>query len=625
MMIGKVMGKMKDRTAGKMNGGTIGRLTACLLILALAGMVVAGCSGAQGATTTTAAAGAATTAGSAETTAAAAETTAAAATTTTKAATSGGDGYTLNTLGEYPLVTEGSPSISSLVPWSDADHAPEDNTGFHWLEEKTGVHINWQAVPPDGWTEKRNITIASGNLPDYIAATANFGNAAFTSTEILQYGSQGIFVDLKPLLAENSIHLKQILADHPEWDMLITTKDGKLYATPDFNVCYHCKFSLRAWINTDWLTRLNLEMPSTTEEFKQTLIAFKEQDANGNGDPNDEIPFSTSIDGWNTMINGFLMNPFVLTNGVDAVMVDTDKKQVYFSPVQDGYREGLRYLNDLYTNGLIAPESFTQNGDTLKQTNEAGDASKVGSTVGGTEASTLGFAVSQRFKEYSVLPPLEGPTGIRQSPEFLSGAGIGLGAITSAAKDPALIMRWLDFFYSEEGTIMGDLGEEGVYWRPCIPENGEIDFRGNPAKFFRIPQPPEITSYMYKWGQTLPSNRSKEYRESMSVSGNSLDWRAAPEGDLELNLFQAAEVYETYSAGEDKTLPSIAIDPEKISDYTLVKTSINDYVKESTARFVVGELSVDKDWESYVQMMDQLGLADYLAITQTAYDEFISR
>ena len=35
-------------------------------------------------------------------------------------------------------------------------------------------------------------------------------------------------------------------------------------------------------------------MPTTTEELREVLRAFKEQDANGNGDPNDEIPLSGS-------------------------------------------------------------------------------------------------------------------------------------------------------------------------------------------------------------------------------------------------------------------------------------------------------------------------------------------
>ena len=42
----------------------------------------------------------------------------------------------------------------------------------------------------------------------------------------------------------------------------------------------------------DWLDRLSLEVPTTWDEWVEVFKAFKEQDANGNGDPNDEIPFT---------------------------------------------------------------------------------------------------------------------------------------------------------------------------------------------------------------------------------------------------------------------------------------------------------------------------------------------
>jgi len=414
-----------------------------------------------------------------------------------------GDGYTLNSLGEFPLVLNGRAEFSILVPWVRPDTHPEDNWGLNAYSEMTGVDIIWQVVPADGWQEKRSVTIASGNLPDYIAATANFGSAAFSDTEVLQYGTQGLFVDIMELIPENSIYLKKILEENPEWKKQLLTRDGKLYAAPDFNVCYHCMYSQRAWINTDWLNRLGLEMPETTDDFKQVLLAFKEQDANGNGDPNDEIPMSSAIDGWNTQLYGFFINPFIYSNGQDLINVDPGTNKVYYAPTRDEFREGLRYLNDLYASGLLDPAAFTQNVDTMKQKNEAGDATIIGVNPDGALPAILGYAVSQRFKEYSVLPPLQGPTGLRQTPYFTSGASTGLGAITKSAKDPALILRWLDWMYSLEGTIMGDLGQENVNWRPGIIENGEIDFRGNPAKYFKSQTRMKIMLYGHK--HSLPT------------------------------------------------------------------------------------------------------------------------
>ena len=74
---------------------------------------------------------------------------------------------------------------------------------------------------------------------------------------------------------------------------MVTNPDGHIYTLPG-------KKPLRPkgcdtpFINKAWLDRLGLEMPTTVDEWYEVLKAFKEQDANGNGDPNDEIPLTGS-------------------------------------------------------------------------------------------------------------------------------------------------------------------------------------------------------------------------------------------------------------------------------------------------------------------------------------------
>ena len=45
--------------------------------------------------------------------------------------------------------------------------------------------------------------------------------------------------------------------------------------------------------------------PTTIDEYYEVLKAFKEQDANGNGDPDDEIPLITAANGWHVQLDGF--------------------------------------------------------------------------------------------------------------------------------------------------------------------------------------------------------------------------------------------------------------------------------------------------------------------------------
>ncbi|GHU65854.1 ABC transporter substrate-binding protein [Clostridia bacterium] len=533
------------------------------------------------------------------------------------ASSDGSKGYTLNELGQLPLAIGGTPEFDILIPWVNPETGPEINPGIQKYLEMTGVKVNWQVVPADGWQEKRSIVIASGNMPDYIAATDNFGGARFSQTELLQYGSQGVFLDIIELMPGNSIYLQEILDRRPDVKQLVCTLDGKLYAPPDWQEgCFHCFYSQRAWINTAWLDRLGLDMPQTTEEYRQVLSAFKEQDANGNSDPNDEIPLTSTVDGWRTQIHGFLMNPFIYTDGEDQLNMDPETHTIYYAPTREEYREGLRYINSLYAEGLLDPAAFTQDARTMAQLNESGDATVIGGSFAGAEVSTLFYTVSQRFKEYDALPPLEGPSGLRQTPYFEVGTYQGVGAITKNAKDPDLLMRWIDFMYSEQITALGDLGIEGVHWRPGV--EGELDDNGSIATYVRIPY--DVHGVVdYSWQGRLPSYRDAAYNAKIFKTVNT-DWHVPPEGDQGLQLLIAAKEYEPYAVDKAQIVPALAIEPEKATEYALLKTGVNDYTKESIARFIVGDLSLDKDWDSFQQMLIQLGLDEYLAITQDAYN-----
>ena len=127
-----------------------------------------------------------------------------------------------------------------------------------------------------------------------------------------------------------------------------------------------------------------MEMPKTTDEFLAVMRAFQGTGdaANGNGDATDEIPLSTVVStvGGGAQIDGFLMAPFQLTPNGDKLYVDNGV--VTYAPVQDGYKEGLKYLAQMYSEGLINPESFTQDLSNQVNVNEAGEQARIGAFLG---------------------------------------------------------------------------------------------------------------------------------------------------------------------------------------------------------------------------------------------------
>jgi putative aldouronate transport system substrate-binding protein len=117
------------------------------------------------------------------------------------------------------------------------------------------------------------------------------------------------------------------------------------------------------WINKAWLDKVGLGIPTTPEELKTALLAFKDGDPNGNGEA-DEIGITVTATTTLGDLDLFLMNPFQFSPG-DPWMYVGPEGQVVASYTQDGWKEGVKYMRDLYANGLIDPESFTQTEDEM--------------------------------------------------------------------------------------------------------------------------------------------------------------------------------------------------------------------------------------------------------------------
>lgn len=109
------------------------------------------------------------------------------------------------------------------------------------------------------------------------------------------------------------------------------------------------------WLNKKWMDNLGLEEPRNLEELNIALKAFKEQDANGNGDPNDEIPM---------ICTEVCTSELILTYADYAYDIQTktaviDGKLTYI-PTSDKFKEYVTFISRLYQYGLLDKNSFTQ-------------------------------------------------------------------------------------------------------------------------------------------------------------------------------------------------------------------------------------------------------------------------
>lgn len=132
---------------------------------------------------------------------------------------------------------------------------------------------------------------------------------------------------------------------------MCTSSDGNIYALAGWWGDINDYVPDYLYIRQDWLDNLGLEMPETVDELYDVLVAFKEQDANGNGNPDDEIPMATK--------NGIKQLYYLMTGfGYDtnSLWYTDDNGEVHYAAVEDQYKDMLAFLNKCYSEGLISDD-----------------------------------------------------------------------------------------------------------------------------------------------------------------------------------------------------------------------------------------------------------------------------
>ena len=193
---------------------------------------------------------------------------------------------------ELDVVVKSNPQISDY----------ENNLLINYMEEKTGIKANYIVIPADDITQKINLMLSSGqDMPDIFIS-------CLTSDLISTYSEKNMFVPIIDYVQTQSAYFEPLLEEREHARESLTLPDGRIVGIPYFlpvgekvEQAEHSAIGGKMWINQTWLDNLGLEMPTTTDEFKEVLQAFKEKDPNGNGKM-DEIPLiGATKGGWDSL------------------------------------------------------------------------------------------------------------------------------------------------------------------------------------------------------------------------------------------------------------------------------------------------------------------------------------
>ena len=484
----------------------------------------------------------------------------------------------ISAVGEQTSVT-GKNFILAGYAGDDAQQDFSKNLFFQRMQERTGISFEFrQFTDFAAWTAEKSRLFAGDELPD-----ALFG-AMLSPEETLAYYQSGKIIDLKPLLKENAPNLSALLEQNPDWRRTITLPGGAIAALPAINTL---RTQNAMWINKVWLERLKLDIPTDAASLQAVLEAFKTGDPNYNSRA-DEVPF-TYLGSWDLK---FLAHAFGLYANDYNMYADVDGK-AQFMPVQDRYKEFVAWLKNLYDLKLLDQDGF-MTADAIRKVTDEKAVAVYGAFFGPSPATFLPGAMSE---DYMLLPPMqfEGKQIYRS---FLDSASRGTFAITSACKDPAVLLQWVDYLYTEEGGKLAVLGQE----------NAEFAFNEN-GTWRWLYSAEELSNAI-----TAATLRSSDIYPMQSP----VDFQLKFEDEKTVHLLQSMKDLSNIAS---LPFPSFTLTKDQQNTVAPLQMQIGRYVDESLARFVIGETPLnDETWQNYLDTLNRLGLAEFISIWQQVLD-----
>ena len=488
----------------------------------------------------------------------------------------------------------------ATVRWTDAWPVDYLESGImKELEEKHGINIEWQVYYSGDWAEQKSLLLASGDLPD-----AFFGSCGMTDSDISQ--NKSYFVELTDLIDQNMPNLKAVFEKEPELLARAKDRNGEIYSLVK-------KLPLRPtvcgdimYINQEWLDNLGLETPTTLDELTAVLEAFASQDADGDGDPANEIGITGNKS--SAAMSGALrtiLAPFgtMVSRDNNYMGLDASGKPV-FVPVEDNYIEAVKWMHDMYQKGVVDPEFFTQEESMATAKKQAEGGSQVGLVTAWTADAQVGLNVGQ-FAALEAVEGIDGKRYVENASDYLDISDKEL-MITTSCENPEKLLQWADDFYTDLvslQTFYGSIPEQ-------VKDNGDGTYEVlKPADGSSL----DTSAWSWSMRDFGPKYMNPDFYDKVSLP--------ADQGDgVKLSEDALNEKWAT-EEGKARPFPVVKYTDEELSRLTTLGTDIYKYVEAQFAHWVV-DGGIENEWDAYLKQLDDMGLQELLQIQTTAYDAY---
>ena len=457
-----------------------------------------------------------------------------------------------------------------------------DARGYQVAEELTNVHVDWE-LSNDAATQFP-LLLASGTYPDLFQGSSY---ATGAPQKLDNYADEEIILDLTDYITELAPYYMAARTADEDIARRTTTDDHRLLAF--FNIKDTVQPSWLGYVTrTDWLGD---RAPKTYDEYHDLLVSYRDDN---------NCPMPTGLG--STGVDSFWMAGFDV--GSSWIVLDG---KVEHSVTQPGYKEYLTLMNQWYNEGLIDPDFYSRTMGIsfeydLITTGQVGLFCTSYTWIRLTEA----MSGDPNFKLTGIEPPVKQSGDVRKimiSSDYHRLEG-GYAAIFATCSNPELAVRYLDFFFTEQGSRLVDFGVEGESY--TLDENGEPQFMDC------ITNPPEGMTSSVAWLAYTADGMPHLYV-----------WERELKTGLPENAVEATHIWDNNWV-DSISFPSVSLTAQESEDYSSIMNDIETRISETVVKFIIGSEPME-NFDSFVDTLVGMGLNDARDIEQAAYDRFMAR
>ncbi len=458
------------------------------------------------------------------------------------------------------------------------------------LMKKTGVKVKFEHPTTAQGGDSFALMIASEDLPDIIESNWQSYRGGVDKAI-----ADKKIISLNDYLKNEASDLNKLLENNEDVRIAVTTQGGQVFCFPFVRGDEILMTCIGGMIRQDWLDELGLEVPETIDEWEQVLTAFRDKGV--------KYPVSYSMD------SSFLDNApiFMGAYGVSNTYY-RDGDTIKYGPMEEGYKEYLITMNRWYQNGLFDKDFPSNISDSKRLTSlmingEAGAAFNFCGSGFGQCISGL-RNINPDYKLTPVkYPVLRKGDKVEFAQRDLPATGQG-AAITTSCKNPKAAAKFLNYGYTEEGSVFYNFGVEGESY-----VKGGNDY-----------------TYTYTDKVTDPSvNGGLSVAQAISKYA-----RACYDGPF---IQHKDYILQSYSYPEQKAalslwknnnmanhlVPAMSISADESAELAKINTEIKTYSQETIFKMIIQPDGMSL-YDDFINNLKQMGIERAIEIKQKAYD-----